>query len=350
MINYREIIEQLDTQKIIKLMEALGATDYVEKPGYVIFPTICHNEDPSEASMKLYYYENSHIFQCYTSCESMSIFHFLKHYYETRQIDYDWYTDIYQVILNCSNYNPSFGTKVEQYKQVRDLYTAVEPTALPTFPEGVLGCFTKIYPEEWLHDGISKEAMDKFNILYSIPQNKIIIPHYNVDGKLVGIRGRALNEWEVENVGKYMPVKIEDTWYSHPLSLNLYGLDKNKENIKKTKVCFVFEAEKSVLQMESFTRPNCAVAVCGSQFNKYALKLLIRNCFPQEIVICFDKEEQAHSDEYFKKLSEICHRYSAYAKFSFIYDRENLLDMKDSPTDKGQDIFERLLERRVKVK
>ena len=75
--------------------------------------------------------------------------------------------------------------------------------------------------------------MDKFNIRYSTTQNKIIIPHYNADGQLVGIRGRALNEWEVENVGKYMPVQIEGKWYSHPLSLNLYGLNFNKEDIKK---------------------------------------------------------------------------------------------------------------------
>ena len=68
MINYKSIIEQLDTQKVIQLMETLGSDDYVQKPGYVIFKTICNNEDASEASMKLYYYENSHIFQCYTEC------------------------------------------------------------------------------------------------------------------------------------------------------------------------------------------------------------------------------------------------------------------------------------------
>ena len=81
MIDYKSIVEQLDTQKIIELMETLGAEDYIEKNGYVIFPTICHNEDASEASMKLYYYENSHIFQCYTECGSMSIFQFMKNYY-----------------------------------------------------------------------------------------------------------------------------------------------------------------------------------------------------------------------------------------------------------------------------
>ena len=58
--------------------------------------------------------------------------------------------------------------------------------------------------------------MDKFNIRYSISQNKIIIPHYNVNGELVGIRGRALNTQDIEQFGKYMPVQIENKWYSHP--------------------------------------------------------------------------------------------------------------------------------------
>ena len=81
-------------------MLALGADEFTEKAGYVIFPTICHNVDVSEASMKLYYYENSHIFMCYTKDGPMTIFSFLKHYYESRGIDYDWYQDIYKVILS----------------------------------------------------------------------------------------------------------------------------------------------------------------------------------------------------------------------------------------------------------
>ena len=66
MIDYRSIVEQLDTHKVIQLMLTLGADSFTEKSGYVIFPTICHNEDANEASMKLYYYENSHMFVCYT--------------------------------------------------------------------------------------------------------------------------------------------------------------------------------------------------------------------------------------------------------------------------------------------
>lgn len=349
MIDYQGIIEQLDRQKVINLMEQLGVDDYIEHHDYVIFPTICHNEDPSEASMKLYYYENSHLFMCYTECGGQNIFQFLKHYYETRNIDYDWYQDIYKVILDCSNFKENrAGAPV--YKKIRDKYRRQEITELPTYSEKVLSCFTKFYTPEWLNDGISREAMDKFNILYSIPQNKIIIPHYNINNKLVGIRGRALNEWEVENIGKYMPVQIENKWYSHPLSLNLYGLNKTKDNIRKEGICFLFEAEKSVLQMDSFERPNCAAAVCGSQFNKFALKILIQNCHPKEIVICFDKEEKPGEEIYFNKLYSIGKKYSNYANFSFIYDRENLLNLKDSPTDRGESVFEQLLQRRVKVK
>ena len=44
-----------------------------------------------------------------------------------------------------------------------------------------------------------------------------------------------------------MPVKIEDTWYKHPLSLNLYGLNETKENIKKNGVAFLLESEKAIL-------------------------------------------------------------------------------------------------------
>ena len=350
MINYKGIIEQLDTQKVIQLMETLGSDDYVQKPGYIIFKTICHNEDASEASMKLYYYENSHIFQCYTECGSMSIFQFLKTYYETRQIDYDWYEDVYKVILDCSNYRQLDGFAPKKYKSIRSTYSAPERIKLPTYPNGIIDCFTKFYPQEWLNDGITRTTMDKFNIRYSIPQNKIIIPHYNINGELVGIRGRALNDWEVENVGKYMPVQIEGKWYSHPLSLNLYGLNETKENIKRIGICFLVESEKAVLQMDGWDFANCSAAVCGSQFNKHALRLLIRTARPKEIVICFDKEEKEGSDEYFNKLYKIGKKYQNYCDFSFIYDRENLLEMKDSPTDKGADIFWKLYNRRVRVR
>ena len=243
---YEEIISNIDDNSIIHLMTELGADRYIEREDSIIFPTICHNIDSSEASMKLYFYKDTKLFVCYTGEGNMSIFKFLKTYYETRQIEYDWYKDIYEVVKNCSTYKAADGFYVEKYKSLKDRYNIQrKEVELPEFSSNVLDCFVKYYPQEWLDDGISKETMDKFNISYSISQNKIIIPHYDIIGRLVGIRGRALNDWEVENIGKYMPIQIENVWYKHSLSMNLYGLDKTYQNIKKTGICYLFEAENN---------------------------------------------------------------------------------------------------------
>jgi len=346
-IDYQEIIEELDDGKVKELLDRLDIP-YRDQGAAIIMPTVCHNEDADEASWKLYYYKNTHVFQCYTECGAMSIFTFLKNYYETRNIEYDWRTDILDVILDCSHMRQLDAAP--GYRSIADNYAQKKVRQeLPAYSDSLMDVFIKYYPIEWLNDGISKAAMDKFNIRFSPTQNKIIIPHYDVCGRLVGIRGRALNQWEIDNVGKYLPVQIEGKWYSHPLSLNLYGLNITKENIKQTGIAYLFEAEKSVLQCDSFSIPNCAAAVCGSKLNKYALDILIRECWPQEVVICFDKEEEPGSSDYFNHLYELCQKYETYCNFSFIYDKEKLLNLKDSPSDRGEEVFKQLLARRVRL-
>ena len=349
-MDYKEIIDNLKVSSVIELMKRLGADRYKEEENQIIFPTVCHNEHSDEASMKLYFYKNTKMFYCYTECGAMSIFKLLKNYYEVRGIEYDWVTDIYNVIMDCSSFNP-LGFATPKYKSLREKYGAERKVIqLPEYNKGALDTFIRRYPPEWLNDGISRAAMDKFDIRYSISQNKIIIPHLDIDGRLVGIRGRALNEWEIENVGKYMPVKLEQLWYKHPLSMNLYGLYENKSIIKKHKIVYVFESEKSVLQFESFNMPHCAVAVCGSQFNKYQLNILLKHCAPNEIVVCFDKEENEGETKYFDKLYALCKKYNQYCQFSFIYDRLGLLGMKESPSDRGEEVFKQLLAKRVRVR
>ena len=349
-MNYEELLENLDEEKVKTLLDKLDIP-WQDKGGHLVCKTACHNEDLESASWKLYYYKNNKFFYCYSSCQGMSIFRFLRNYYETRQIEYDWYQDIYEVVRDCSNFQGIDGFVVEKYKSLRDRYEVKrKEKILPEYPAHVLDCFIQTYPQEWLDDGISKKTMDRFNISYSISQNKIIIPHYDILGRLVGIRGRALNEWEVENIGKYAPIQVEGIWYKHPLSMNLYGLDRTFMDIRRNGVCYLFESEKSVLQMDGFSIPNCSAAVCGSNFNKYQLNILMKFCAPSEIVICFDKEELLGEEKYFNKLWSICQKYKQYCNFSFIYDREGLLNLKDSPTDKGEEVFLQLLKKRVRVK
>lgn len=349
MIDYEQIVKDLKDEEVIRLMYELGADRHEETDNYIIFPTICHNENATEASMKLYYYKDTHLLYCYTEDGPMSIYKFLENYYKTRNIEYNWRQDILKVVFQCSAAT-ELTTKETIFKQsLKDKYRKRQSIQLAAYSPNVLESFVKQYPIEWLEDNISAGAMDKYNIRYSISQNKIIIPHYDINNRLVGIRGRALNESEIA-YAKYAPVKIEDIVYKHKLSLNLYGLNHNWENIKELGICYIAESEKAVLQSELFGEKNCTVAICGSSLNIYQIKLLMQHCQPKEIVLCLDKEELPGEDKYFYKLWDMCNKYKLYTNMSFIYDRENLLNLKDSPFDRGRNIFNKLLEKRVKVK
>ena len=349
MIDYEQIVKDLKDEEVIRLMYELGVDRHEETDNYIIFPTICHNENAIEASMKLYYYKDTHLLYCYTEDGPMSIYKFLENYYKTRNIEYNWGQDILKVVFQCSAAT-ELTTKETIFKQsLKDKYRKRQSIQLAAYSPNVLESFVKQYPIEWLEDNISAGAMDKYNIRYSISQNKIIIPHYDINNRLVGIRGRALNESEIA-YAKYAPVKIEDIVYKHKLSLNLYGLNHNWENIKELGICYIAESEKAVLQSELFGEKNCTVAICGSSLNIYQIKLLMQHCQPKEIVLCLDKEELPGEDKYFYKLWDMCSKYKLYTNMSFIYDRENLLNLKDSPFDRGRNIFNKLLEKRVKVK
>lgn len=341
-MNLKEIRQSLPDERIVDLMRQLGCEDFQDTPEAFIFPTICHNTNPSEASHKLYYYKSSKTFHCYTQCgDSFDIFELLKRHYELLGQPYDFFKDIVLKVAGDikftheTNFFEVYKSEFEKYKpkKVEINLTSINPS--------ILNVFTEFYTPEWLQDGISIEAMRQFNILYSIPQNKIIIPHYDIDGNLIGIRGRALNPEDIAK-GKYMPIAIGSKIYNHPLGYNLYGLNLNKDAISRKKTAFIFEAEKSVLMYETmFGRDrNIAVAACGSNISTYQFQFL-RRLGVERIIIAFDKEGStwAEKEKYHEKLKKLCHKNSNYCQMGYMFDKHNLLDLKESPTDRGLETF-----------
>lgn len=244
-INLRELRESLTDQHIINIVTKLGADNYEERENAIIFPTICHNERENDASMKLYYYKDSHMFHCYTECnENFDIFDLIKKVHEINHENYNFYDIVYK-IADLVEYNIFSDTTKENYISNIDKFKKEkEEIELYEYDTKVLDVFRWKPTVEWLSEGISEKAMKKFNILYYDYQNKIVIPHYNIEGKLIGIRGRTLDPIEAELYGKYTPLKVENIIYKHPLSFNLYGLYENKENIKKYKTAVIFEGER----------------------------------------------------------------------------------------------------------
>ena len=67
-VDLDELKKQLDSNEIINIIKTLVPDlRYEETNSYLILPTICHNKNSEDASMKLYYYFNTHLFFCYTN-------------------------------------------------------------------------------------------------------------------------------------------------------------------------------------------------------------------------------------------------------------------------------------------
>ena len=79
-----QIKEQLNIEQIFDLLMTLGA-DPVMKGDYIMCRTICHGG----SSHKLYYYENTKLFRCYTECsDTFDIFQLVVKLNSTNGRDY----------------------------------------------------------------------------------------------------------------------------------------------------------------------------------------------------------------------------------------------------------------------
>lgn len=66
-------------------------------------------------------------------------------------------------------------------------------------------------------------------------------------------------------------------------------------------------------------------------------------------MIAFDKEGKTweEKEKYFAKLKGICEKYKNYCTIGFLYDNKNLLNLKNSPFDKGKEIFIQLYKKAI---
>lgn len=349
-MDLRELKESLTKEQIIELLQHEGVKHFIDRDDILIFPTICHNANADDSSLKLYYYCDSKMFHCYTECgESFDIFGLIQRRAKLFGED----LSLADVVKRIEQ-----KIKVEirssfKYRSKRAAYQKRNVIDLPTYDEKVLRAALPIFPPEWRREGINNGEMEEYGIRYSIEQNKVIIPHRDIRGNLVGIRTRSFNQEEVGCGNKYMPFYFNGIRYSHPLSLNLYGIYQNQETIRDKKVCIVFEGEKACLSYGSKFYSNIALACCGFSINKYQINLILNELNVNEIVIAFDKEYDKYNsvegEKYFTKLYSMCKKYSKYCNMSFIFDKEGLLGRSDSPIDKTAESFVRMFNRRIKV-
>lgn len=360
--SYSDVLPYLTVEKIYDFLTFLGVENIQKKGNYLICPTVCHNRLEEAESLKLYYYENRHLFHCYTECsESFSVATFLQKFYKiNNNIDLSYLSAQEIVIKFVLDNENVFSRKEIDAREIseidklklhhydEDAYFENKP-----FPLSLLTYFPFFELKIWEREGISSNSMKKFYIGYDMDSQKITIPHRDINGNLIGIRGRGFDEEENKIYGKYRPLKIGTTLYNHALSFNLYGIFEHKKAIQKFKKAIIFEGEKSVLKHDTlYGDKSFAVATCGSSLSAAQVNLLVNDLGVIDITLAYDKEFDNIEKQisYQEKLSKMLEKYSYKANFYYILDKENLLEEKDSPIDKGKEVYEKLLMKRIKVR
>lgn len=179
------------------------------------------------------------------------------------------------------------------------------------------------------NDNINKKTQDKFNVSYDILDNRIVFPIRNDIGGLLTFKGRTIDkDYKIKGIPKYI--------YYYPFygEYYLFGLYENYFDIISANEIYVGESEKFVMQLDSMEINN-SVGLSKKSISPIQLNKLLK--LGKDIVLVFDKDVPL--EEIFIE----CRKFKGLCRVFYIYDKDNIyLKNKQSPTDRGKDIFLKL--------
>lgn len=353
----KKLKELITEEQIIQLVVSLGADIRTgSNDNEVWFRTICHGGD----SHKLYFYRDSKEFHCYSNCGQMDIINLVqkvKNFTVSEAIAYIsnmFGFGSYSMVEGFFD-TPTTSIDLEILSRYEGEPKQVDMTReFKYVAEEILERFYKYYHPAFYEDGISVQTLYKFGIRYDILNRRVIIPHRDELGGLVAIRCRNLDEEMVEAGFKYMPITVDGKLLSAKTSKYLYGLYYNKENIKKLKKVILLESEKAVMQLDTILEgSNIGLSLMSSSLSLIQVELL-KELGVEEVIVALDKEYEEYGSKeekaYAMKIRKgIINKLLPYFTVSVIWDRDNTLGLKESPTDKGAEVFHKLFRERIKV-
>jgi hypothetical protein len=328
----------MEVEEIISYIKTLIPEEEIkETDKYYILPTICHNEDYSHASHKLYLYKNpdsTPLFTCYTDCgETFNIYTFVQKYWGLRGKNLN-YKEAFKK-FHGYDYKTNFVIDTKEIIYNEKFINPLE-VRLTEYNMEVLDMFQTRYTDPWALEGIDLEILKKFRIGYSKSYEGVIIPHFDWRGRFIGLRIRTYNP-EKAQYAKYMPAQIGNILYRHPLSLNFFGLFNNQNNIKKAQTAILAESEKAVLQWDTMSdEPNITLGVCGSNISKWQMDMLVYFLGVKQVFIAFDKEYQTYTEafHYVEKIKKQVGFLLNFADVFVLMDENNKFKLKESPFDR----------------
>lgn len=360
-INKHKIRDELTKDEIFEILEEFGGEPEYSSFG-IISRTICHNP-AGEGSRKLYFYSNSGLFHCYTGCPEPS-FDIFQLIIKIMKIQYNIDFDLNDAVRYIARRFGISGTEIskneiqdwdifKEYDRINELTAKDYHVELKEYDKTILNNLNyKVKIGPWLKDGISQNVLTKAKIGFYPGGDQITIPHYDINGRFIGLRGRTVCQEDAEKYGKYRPIIIGKQMYNHPLGMNLYNINNAKEAISKLRKAIVFESEKSSLLYQTYfgMENDISVACCGSNLSAYQVQLL-KDCGCEELILAFDRQFQKIGDDEFlhlkNNLIKLGNKYKTDMVVSAIFDKRKITAYKASPVDEGAEKFIKLYNERI---
>lgn len=239
-----------------------------------------------------------------------------------------WLCNVLGYDINFQNYKPKKDWNSKLHAIQRKRQNKIECIDNIILPETTLLQFADTPSYEWWCEGVYCQTQNEFEVKLdgSCGSDKIVFPIRDENNKLLSVKARFTKEFE----SKHKDMKY---FYIYPYNrqLNLYNVYRAKPHIQNE--VYVFEGEKSCMLAWQWGVKNC-VCTQGNQITPIQIhKLLGLQC---KINFVFDKDI---SLEFYNKYKNQLQSRLVYA----IIDTDNMLDEKNSPVDKGKDIFLKLI-------
>lgn len=355
-IDVKKLKKSLSLAHHKQIMQALGIPAYSENKEQIIYFSGDKNKDALKGSPKLYFYKDSQIYFGYTSSRSYDIISLVQTRLALLKQPCS-FLDACQFILDTTNINPDSISHVKKEGHVYD-WSNLEKfikirkygSALKEYPRSIIDTLPAYFPNSWYDEGISESTMEKYQIRYYERCNQTVIPCFDDEARLVGVRVRNWDKDRVEQA-KYMPlVTLDGTCYKFNTNQVFYGINYNKPEIERTGKVIIVESEKAVMKLDTYMgRHNIALGMYGSNLGIQRRNQLLKMGV-NTVSYVVDNDFIGQDDEFFEqwreKIQHFIKLWDGFCRVEIVWDNLGLLGPKENATDRTKEVWEQLWENR----
>lgn len=355
-IDVKKLKKSLSLAHHKQVMQALGIPSYSENSTQIVYYTGDKNVDSYKGSPKLYFYKDTSIYVGMTAGRSYDIISLTQTRLALLKQPCS-FLDACQFILDTTNINPDSISRVKKDGHVYDwsnlerfIKVRKYGNQLSEYNRNIIDTLPPLYPQAWIDEGISEETMDKYQIRYYERCNQTVIPCFDDEARLVGVRVRNWDKDRVEQA-KYMPlVTLDGQCYKFNTNQVFYGINYNKPEIERTGKVIIVESEKAVMKLDTYMgRHNIALGMYGSNLGIQRRNQLLKMGV-NTVSYVVDNDFIGQDDEFFEqwreKIQHFIKLWDGFCRVEIVWDNLGLLGPKENATDRTKEVWEQLWENR----